>query len=111
MELRCCPEGKPENYTFHHWLHHSELGKLIRQLSSKETIRLKAKDNNTRKYELNGMYSCRVDNGVKNVNGKLIQSKRVLVMQEGWCAFLLRSFRLVIQFFFNVRQISQTAVG
>lgn len=81
--LRCCPKGKPSNYTFHPWLHHSELGEFIRQLHSNETISFKDEGNNTRKYEFNGLYSCRVDNGVEDVNGKLIQSKQVLVKQEG----------------------------
>ncbi|CAG2197246.1 unnamed protein product [Mytilus edulis] len=81
--LQCSPEGKPQNYTFHPWLHHSELGDFIRQLDNNEIVRFKEVGINTQNYKWNGIYTCRAENGIKDVNGTLIQSGQVLVKQAG----------------------------
>lgn len=85
--LQCSPEGEPQNYTFYPWLHKSEFGEFIRQLNSKEIIKFKEEGNKTWNYDLNGMYICRAENGVKDVNGKLLQSGQFLVKREGQINF------------------------
>lgn len=85
--LQCYPDGKPHSYTFYPWLHKSEFGQFIRQLDNNEIIRFKEVGINTQNYKWNGIYICRAENGIKDVNGTLIQSGQILVKQAGQNVF------------------------
>lgn len=86
--LRCNPSGNPNNYTFYSWLHQSEFGETIREINSTEIMSFCPKDP-TRRYQCNGVYICRAENGVKDVTGNRTQSGKVLVKQEGQYDFII----------------------
>ncbi|CAC5420423.1 unnamed protein product [Mytilus coruscus] len=68
--LHCIPDGNPSHYTFHFWEHRSNFGKTIRMLGNNQDLQLQSSDP---RYQMNGIYICRVENGVKGINGSTIQ--------------------------------------
>lgn len=81
--LRCNPNGNPNIYKFYSWLHLSEFGETIRQFNRTNMITFCPKDPSIRRYQCNGIYICKAENGIKDVSGKLIQSGKVLERQKG----------------------------
>ncbi|CAC5383194.1 NCAM [Mytilus coruscus] len=69
--LYCNPIGNPSNYTFHLWEHRSNLGQLIRMTDKGQNWTIVSSEI---QYQMNGIYICRVDNGVKDINGSTVQS-------------------------------------
>ncbi|CAC5372548.1 unnamed protein product [Mytilus coruscus] len=80
--LQCLPNGEPQHYTFYPWLHKSEFGEIIRYLKNTETINLQVNEATLHLYQYNGIYVCRVENGVSYINGTVIQSGQVFVRQN-----------------------------
>ncbi|CAC5411483.1 PVRL1 [Mytilus coruscus] len=68
--LHCIPDGNPSHYTFHFWEHRSNFGQTIRMLGNNQDLQLQRSD---QMYQMNGIYVCRVENGVKDINGSTIQ--------------------------------------
>ncbi|CAC5420413.1 unnamed protein product [Mytilus coruscus] len=68
--LHCIPDGNPPHYTFHFWEHRSNFGQKIRMLDNNQVLKLQSSDS---RYQMNGIYICRVENGVKDISGSTIQ--------------------------------------
>ncbi|CAC5383203.1 unnamed protein product [Mytilus coruscus] len=68
--LQCNPDGNPPKYTFHSWEHQSKFGETIRALNGSKYLKLLSSG---KKYQLNGIYICKVDNGVDDSNGSTVQ--------------------------------------
>lgn len=78
--LQCHPNGNPNKYTFYSWEHRSDLGETIRMLGNAPNLELLVDKGN---YQLNGVYICRVENGVKDINGRIIRAAETSVRFAG----------------------------
>ncbi|XP_063418553.1 uncharacterized protein LOC134701344 [Mytilus trossulus] len=77
--LHCIPDGNPSSYTFHFWEHRSNFGQTIRMLGNNQDLQLQSRD---LRYQMNGIYICRVENGVKDINGSTIQLAETRVQYD-----------------------------
>ncbi|CAC5393267.1 unnamed protein product [Mytilus coruscus] len=82
--LDCYASGDSGN-TFKDWEHKSESGKHIRYIENKQDGTLVLQKNN---FQNSGIYICRVNNGIPDMNGRLYQNKQVLVHYEGPPVFI-----------------------
>ncbi|CAG2191123.1 unnamed protein product [Mytilus edulis] len=89
--LQCIPNGEPNTYRFYPWIHLSDHGDVIRYLNSTETIHLQTNGATLNLYQYNGIYVCRVENGVSYLNRTVIQSGQVFVRQHDKPVFVSRN--------------------
>lgn len=80
-ELQCNPDGNPPRYTFHLWEHQSKFRETIRTLNGSKYLKLLSSLKN---YQLNGIYICKVDNGIADIDGSIVQSGETSVQLSGW---------------------------
>ncbi|XP_052097570.1 uncharacterized protein LOC127732557 [Mytilus californianus] len=72
--LRCIAEGYPKKYRYLEWEHKTLIGEHIRYLKGDSTGSLYLSGNNSdTKYQDNGIYVCKVENGIVNKRGNLVQ--------------------------------------
>ncbi|KAL5020493.1 hypothetical protein ScPMuIL_003385 [Solemya velum] len=81
INLSCEANGNPSQYTFHQWKHYGPHGDIdIKTLNG-----IHRGDNSNVilpspvSYQDSGIYECAVDNGIPNIQGRLVQRGRVEV--------------------------------
>lgn len=78
--IECHVSGDLGPYTFKDWEHKSRSGKHIRYIeNTKDGILVLQKDN----YQNSGIYICRVNNSIIDMDGDFYQKKTIFVQYEG----------------------------
>ncbi|CAC5393278.1 unnamed protein product [Mytilus coruscus] len=93
--LHCHPNGEPKHYTFAKWLHRSEINETIRHIQGTRNgkISIIAQSKN-KLHENDGIYVCRVTNGIKDKNGMLYKEGVVFVQREAPPIFISTNRRV-----------------
>lgn len=84
-KLQCTPNGFPDVYNFLQWEQKSSFGEHVRFIEGNlydGTITLENKTSDIN-YQNNGMYVCKVENGISDATGQLVQNATIEIQTKG----------------------------
>lgn len=94
ITLKCQASSDPGTYEFAKWEHLSQFGKHIRYIGNTQNGTLVLEKNN---YQNSGIYKCRIQIGVPDMNGKIYQKELVVVDYKGNTSyFAFRTFSYIL---------------
>lgn len=84
LNLSCNVEGNPKRYTFDKWYHRSEYNETIRKFKgTPEGNLIIGAPSKTQPHENDGLYICRVSNGIPDTYTNVYQEGAVLIQTSG----------------------------
>lgn len=94
LNLSCNAEGNPKRYTFGKWYHRSEYNETIRKLKGTPDGNLIiGAPNKIRPHENDGLYICRVANGIPDKYANVYQEGSVSIQSPGILCKIIKLHR------------------